>query len=94
MPLIEDLWNTMETVWSGESSDDEQVTDGGENAADAILLAESELQEYADYMKKGAADNIKLKILDLQEAIGSGDESVIQEAINDLMNDLSAAYDN
>ena len=83
----------MESVWSSGGSDTEQMTYGGGGASDAILLAESELAEYADYMKKGAADNIKQKISELQGAIANGDESLIQAGINALMSALSSAYD-
>jgi len=44
-------------------------------------------------MKKGAADNIKQKISELQGAMANGDESLIQAGINALMSALSSAYD-
>jgi len=81
--LIDDLWAAMETAW-GTGSEDETQYDIAARAQEMIDIAESDLEEYSDYMGEDVKTNIQQKKDALEIAVEEGDDSLIQDAIDSL----------
>lgn len=90
--LVESLASSgSESQDEGESQDEERSQEElVKKAKDLMLAAETEITDYAEYMEEGVEDAIRSKISYLNQTLGRGDQSQIQDAINVLAEALAS----
>jgi len=94
-PLIDDLYQAMETAWDSSESDNEsssQDDDSEARALEAIAEVENSIVQYGEWLTDEKRTDLEQKRDALKTALSNG-ESNLQPLIDDLYQAMGAAWD-
>jgi CRISPR/Cas system CSM-associated protein Csm2 small subunit len=94
-PLIDDLYQAMETAWDSSESDNEsssQDDDSEARALEAIAEVENSIVQYGEWLTDEKRTDLEQKRDALKTALSNG-ESNLQPLIDDLYQAMETAWD-